>query len=109
MVAVYWPALVVYSDEKSLTTPMLETIILKSCGIDGVPDQVLDLGHILFGHFDARAGGRFQVDGELAGVGLREEGQAEEGIDRQAGDEQAHQERSPSGPGRFSARRTQRS
>ena len=78
MVAVYCPALVVYSDEKSFTTPMLETIILKSCGATIVPDQILDLGDIVFGHFDPRAGGHLDVDGELAGVGAREEGTAQE-------------------------------
>ena len=88
---------------------MFETIIFRSVGGTIVADQVFDPGDVLVGHFDAGAGGHFDVDGELAGVGLREERPAEERIDRQAGDEEAEQQQPASAPGRFSARRTQRS
>ena len=67
---------------------MLETIIRKSCGSTVWRIRSSILATYCIGDFEARAGRRFQVDGELAGVGLREEGQAEERVDRQAGHEQ---------------------
>ena len=48
MVAVYGPALVVYSAEKSGTTPMFETIILKSRS-HRVANQIFDPRHVLLG------------------------------------------------------------
>ena len=96
----------VYREEKSGTTPMFETTSLKSFGIHGLPDQFFHLGHILIGHFDARAGGHLEVDGELPGVGAGEESQAQERVDCQAGQEHPAKTATVS-PGRFSARRTQ--
>ena len=58
---------------------------LEVLGINGLPDQVLHLGHILLGHFNARPGGRLEVDGELPGVSAREKGQAQKGVNDQAG------------------------
>ena len=49
-----------------------------------MPDQIFDFGHVLVRHFDAAPRGDFHVEGELAGVGLREEGPAEKRINRQA-------------------------
>ncbi len=51
---------------------------------DDAMDQVFDTLDVLFGDFQAGTGGGLHVDGELAGVGAREEGNAEEGIDPQA-------------------------
>ena len=53
---------------------MFDTTIFKSSGVDGVADQVFDLSHVFFGYLDAGAGGNFQVDSELTGVGLGKEG-----------------------------------
>ena len=57
-------------------------------GIHDLANQVLDFGDVLVRHFDSRSRGRFQVDGELAGVGARKEGQSEKGVDGETGDEQ---------------------
>ena len=54
-------------------------------------DQVLHLGNVLFGDFDARACGRFEVDGKLPGVRLGKKGQPQQGINAEAGYEQEHQ------------------
>jgi hypothetical protein len=43
MVAVYIPALVVYSAEISLTTPIFESTILRSFGSTTYADQIFDL------------------------------------------------------------------
>jgi hypothetical protein len=43
-----------------------------------VVDEVLDLAGVAFCVFDACAGWRLDIDGELAGVGLGKKGQAYE-------------------------------
>ena len=58
-------------------------------GIDAVTDEVLHLGDVLLGELEPRAGGDFQIDGELSGVGPREEGQAEKRVQSQAGYEES--------------------
>ena len=47
-------------------------------------DQIFHLGHVLIRHLDARAGGNFEIDGELARIRLRKERQTEKRINRQA-------------------------
>ena len=47
-------------------------------GRDDFADQVLHLGDFALGDRQPRAGGRLQVDDELAGVRAREEGQPEQ-------------------------------
>ena len=54
MVAVYFPALVVYKEEISFTTPIFESIILRSFGATILADQVFDLRHVVVGNLDAR-------------------------------------------------------
>ena len=76
---------------------MFDTTILKSSGLDRVPDQVLHLGHVLVGDLDARSGGRLDVDGELAGVGPRKKRQAQKRIDRQTEHETRQRARPRSG------------
>src|SRR5579864_4788988 len=56
-----------------------------------MPDQIFHLGYVLLGDFDARPGRDFQIDGELAGIGLREESQSQQRIDRQAEHKHARQ------------------
>ena len=63
----------------------------KSAGLHRLLDQVLHLGDVLFGDFDAGAGGRFEVDGKLPGVRSREKGQPQHGIHAEAGHEQEGQ------------------
>ena len=75
----------VYSEEKSGTTPMLETTILRSLRVHLCADQVFDFGDVLFRHFDARAGWDLEIDGELAGVGLGKNAKPKKRIDGQAG------------------------
>ncbi len=60
--------------------------------VNGVTDQVLDSRDILLRHFDPGSGGRLHVDGELARVRLGKEGDTQERIYAQAGDEQQRQE-----------------
>ena len=55
---------------------------------DDLTDYVLDLLDVLLGELHARAGGRFEVDDELAGIGAREKGDAEKRIEGE------HEERS---------------
>ncbi len=88
---------------------MLETIILKSAGSTTCRIRSSIFRDILVGDFDARAGGDLQVDGELAGVGLREERHAQQRINRQAGYEQAQQTHDREHRASRSARRTERS
>ena len=71
---------------------------LEVARVHHLADQVLHLGHVLIGHFQARAGGHLEIDGKLPGVGAREEGQAQEGVDGQAG--QKHPRQSRHGPPR---------
>ena len=49
-----------------------------------VAHQGFDLRDFVFGDGEARAGRRFQIDHELAGVGAREEGKAKQGEEREA-------------------------
>ena len=50
----------------------------------GMPNKILHSPHILVCDFDASACGRLEVNGELTGVGLGKESQAQERIDCQA-------------------------
>ena len=59
-------------------------------GPDDLADDVFNLGHQLFGDLDARSRGRLQVDDELAGVAAGKEGDAEQGKDKQAQEEDSH-------------------
>ena len=97
MVAVYGRRWWCRATEKSFTTPIFETIMLKSCRSDRLADQVFDLGDIFVRDFDPGAGGSFEVDGELAGIGARERRhRPKKRIDPQAGHEDAHQQQPPS-------------
>ena len=49
--------------------------------------QVLNLGHLVLGHGEARPVGRLQIDDELPGVRARKEGETEQGNHRQASGE----------------------
>ncbi len=49
---------------------------LEVLRFDFVPNQIFDFGHVLVGYFNARPGGNFEVDAELAGIGLGKERQA---------------------------------
>ncbi len=42
-----------------------------------LPDQIFNLGDVFIRHLDASARRYFEIDGELTGIGLREESQAE--------------------------------
>src|SRR5262249_45348658 len=53
---------------------------LQIFGIDFVPDQVFDLGHVLFGHLKASAGRDFEVNCELPCVSPGEKCQAKQRI-----------------------------
>ena len=66
---------------------MLETMILRSLG--GMTDRIRlsSLRDLLFGIDQPGSRRRFDVDDELAGVGLREEGKSEERKEQQAGAE----------------------
>ena len=58
--------------------PMLETIICRSSFGMTLADVALHSRYVLVGHLQARAGGSLHVDHELAGIGAREEGDAEQ-------------------------------
>jgi hypothetical protein len=109
MVAVYIPALV-YRATRIVHHADIRQHHLEIRGLDIVPDQVFDFGHVLLVTSMRVPVGTFHVHGELPGVGLRKEGHAEERIDSQARHENTPISRPPpSAPGRFRARRTQRS
>ena len=50
-------------------------------------DEIFDLSDVLVRHFNSAACRHLHVDGELPGIGLREEGPAQKRIDRQTGHE----------------------
>ena len=60
-------------DDADIGDDHLEIVWRERCA-----DQVFDFGDVLFGDFDAGAGGNFHVDGELAGVGPGEKCEPEE-------------------------------
>ncbi len=59
---------------------------------DDLADVVLHPGDVPVGHLQAGAGRRLHVDDKLAGVGAREEGQAQQRDQRQAHHKAAHDE-----------------
>ena len=58
-----------------------------------VTNQILDLGDVLIRNLDASAGRHFHIDGELPGIGLREKGEPQDRINRQAQYKQTEQGR----------------
>ena len=60
----------------------------RSSGRDDLADQVFHLRDFVFGDVEARAGGRFEIDDELARRRCGEKGEAEQREERQAGDEE---------------------
>ena len=52
--------------------------------IHNLANQVLNLGDVLFRNFNASSGRHLEIDSELAGIGLREKGEPEKGINTQA-------------------------
>ena len=56
-------------EEKPGVTPMLETIMPRSSGATSSRMISSTCATSLFGDFDPRAGGRLEIDDELAGVG----------------------------------------
>src|ERR1039457_2330981 len=66
---------------------------LQLRGRNHLPDQILYFGYVLVGHFNTGSGGHFDIERELARIGLREEGPPKKWIDRQAHEEDAHEER----------------
>ena len=76
--AVCWPELLVYIDEKPGVTPMFDDDHAEFVRGNFFADDVFDLRDQFLGDFDAGAGGRLDVDDELAGIGSREIGDADE-------------------------------
>ncbi len=93
MVAVYIPALVVYKRRNIVHDADIRKDHFEILRRDDLADQIFDLGHVFVGHLDARSGGNLHVHGELAGIGLREEGQAEKRIDAETCHKHAQQQR----------------
>ena len=108
MVAVYSPAVGGVERGEARVEADRGNDHVKVGRTDDLADQILHSRHVLFGDFNACSGGHFQVDGELAGVGAREEGHAEERIDRETG-RNASNRPTTVRPGRRTARRTVRS
>ena len=77
----------VYSEEKSGTTPMLETTIFRSLATYNLTNQVFDFGDVLFREFQPRARRSLNVDRELSSVGAWKKCQSQKWIDRQADQE----------------------
>ncbi len=72
---------------------MFETIIFRSVAGTTCRIRSSILGDVLVRDLDAGSGGDFDIERELAGVGLREESPAEERIDRKTGNEDSEQQR----------------
>ena len=68
---------------------MLETIRLKSFGSISCRIRSSTLRDVLIRHLNAGSGGHFDVDGELAGIGLGEKRQSQQRVNRQAQEEHA--------------------
>ena len=70
-------------EENPGVMPMLETMIFRSFLRHDFAHNILHLPDQFVGQFNPRAGRRFEIDDELAGIGAREIGFADERIERQ--------------------------
>ncbi len=55
--------------DKSAMTPILDTTVSRSSGLDHLPHDLLHLRGIFFSQLDASSRGRLQINDELAGIG----------------------------------------
>ena len=65
----------------------------KVVGIDCFTNDLLGAGEFLFGNLEAGAGGGLDIDDKLPRVRLREIREAQQGVERQAGEEDYPEDR----------------
>ena len=89
MMASCWPEFSVYAADQSGVTPISLTIMSRSSLGTCFLMNVLSLGHASLGGIQSRVGRSAQVNGDLAGIHLREELAANERNLGQRADEEA--------------------